>query len=603
MATGRLPLEEFARLPSFYVPEVDHQGERVAYYADPTGRLELYLMDVATGEARQVSDGELPRSLHEGFVWSRDGAGIVFAKDRDGDEQHDLWWFDLTSRQARQLTATPRAQESPGEFAPDGRRLAMISNRAGQRNVWLLDPAGGEPELLTAFANPCSAGRWSPDGAWLVLHANTTTDLRNLDAYLIRPDGSELRRVFRTEVGVIDGLDDWHPDGGRVSVVSETGGVLRVGLMTLADGSVRWLGDGRDEERGGRFSRDGQWVAVARNRDASVQPLLYHVETGEERALKLPPGIGQVVDFVLDDRAVLLAYTSSTRRRELWRYDLSTDSVEVLLPAEYGSIDPGIFVQPEYRHYHSADGTEIPAILYVPRDLAPGERRPAIVSVHGGPAGQWTMGFDPFAQFLTDRGFVVLEPNIRGSAGYGKAFREANLMDWGGADLEDVAAGAGLLKSLEFVDGDRLGVFGGSYGGYMTYLQVVKKPELWKAAVAWVGITDLLLMYGESMEHYKYFLRLYLGDPADHADLWRERSALHFADRLRARLLMVHGVNDPRCPITQARVFRDKLLELGKVEGDDFEYVELGDEGHGSTDPDHRTRTYALLADFMERRL
>jgi dipeptidyl aminopeptidase/acylaminoacyl peptidase len=334
-----------------------------------------------------------------------------------------------------------------------------------------------------------------------------------------------------------------------------------------------------------------------------VRPVLYDVETGAARELKLEPGISQIVGWYDDDRRLLVAYQSETRRNELASYDLRTDKLETLLAAEYGSIDRSAFVRGEHIYYPTFDGQKIPAIVYRPRDIEPGEKLPAIVHVHGGPTAQWFRGFDPFAQFLADRGFVVIEPNIRGSTGYGTRFRDAALKDWGGADLEDVAAAAAYLKTLPYVDASRLVVFGGSYGGFMTFIAATKKPELWRAAVAWVGISDLHKLYAKSMEHFKYYFREQMGDSEKDRALWRDRSAIEFADRLKAKLLMVHGVNDPRCPVEQSRIFRDRLLELGRVEGKDFEYVELTDEGHGSSDIQQKIRTFRILADYLERAL
>lgn len=601
MSRAKLPLEDFVRLPSFYAPRVNHAGDQVAFYANHTGRMELYRIVLPDGAKEQVSDGQLPRSLHAGYTWLRDGSGVVFARDNDGDEQHDLWVLDFASRTARQLTATPRAEEHPIEVSPDGRTVLMASNRAGQMNAWLVDLADGEARPLTGFAQPVWPGLWSPDGDWIALSASVETDLRNRDGYLVRADGSELRRVFRTAIGVRDSLVDWHPGGRILSVNSEVDDLPRVGLLDLDSGAVRWLGEGSGEETGGRFSRSGEWLLATRNKDASPRPVLYHAETGEERPLRLPPGDSYGVDFALDDRALVMAVTASNRRSELLLYDLAADRTSVLVPAEYGSIDPNVFVTPSYVSYPSRDGRAIPAVLTTPRDRRPGERLPAVVVVHGGPAGQWLMGFNPYFQILADRGYVVLGPNPRGSSGYGKVFRELNIGDWGGMDLEDIAAGAEFLRSLDYVDPDRLAVFGGSYGGYMTYLQLVRKPQLWKVGVAWVGITDLLLMYEESMQHFRHFLRMYLGDPVEQAELWRDRSPITHAEHLRAKLLMVHGVNDPRCPVSQARVFRDRLRELGRVEGVDFEYVELTEEGHGSTDQDQQLRTYRLLLDYLDR--
>jgi dipeptidyl aminopeptidase/acylaminoacyl peptidase len=275
----------------------------------------------------------------------------------------------------------------------------------------------------------------------------------------------------------------------------------------------------------------------------------------------------------------------------------------VILAADHGSIDPSVFVSSEHVTYPSFDGLEIPALLYAPRDVDDGERLPAIVHVHGGPTGQFFRIFDLFAQFFVDRGFIVLAPNIRGSTGYGVEFRDAALRDWGGADLEDVAAGANYLETLPYVDPDRLVLFGGSYGGFMTLIAATKKPELWHAAVAWVGISDLHAMYEESEEHFKYFLREKMGDPEADAQLWRDRSAVNFAQDLKAKLLMIHGVNDPRCPVSQSRIFRDRLVELGYTEPDDFEYVELAEEGHGSQDIDQRQRVFRILGDWLDKTL
>jgi dipeptidyl aminopeptidase/acylaminoacyl peptidase len=273
----------------------------------------------------------------------------------------------------------------------------------------------------------------------------------------------------------------------------------------------------------------------------------------------------------------------------------------VLLPAEYGTIDRALFVEAKHVWYPTFDGRKIPALLYTPRGIAAGERLPALVHVHGGPTWQWFRGFDPFAQFLVDRGLVVIEPNIRGSTGYGVDFRDAAIKDWGGADLEDVAGAAEYLKTLPYVDPERLVVFGGSYGGFMSFIAATKKPDLWRAAVAWIGISDLHKLYDKSMEHFKYYFREQMGDPEKDRALWRDRSAIEFADKLQAKLLMVHGVNDPRCPVEQSQIFRDRLLALGRKEGEDFEYVELGDEGHGSTDIAQKIRTFNILADYLER--
>ncbi|OYR80388.1 S9 family peptidase, partial [Halorubrum ezzemoulense] len=177
--------------------------------------------------------------------------------------------------------------------------------------------------------------------------------------------------------------------------------------------------------------------------------------------------------------------------------------------------------------------------------------------------------------------------------------------DWGGAEQGDIAEGTRWLAEKEWIDEDRIAVMGGSYGGYSTNMQMVQYPELYAAGVSQVGITDLTALYEESMAHFKTTLERYLGDPEENQELYAERSAVNHVENLTAPLCIIHGVNDPRCPISQARLFRDALLDTGFEEGQtgDFEYNELGEEGHGSTDIDNKIRSFKIVADFLERRV
>jgi dipeptidyl aminopeptidase/acylaminoacyl peptidase len=206
-------------------------------------------------------------------------------------------------------------------------------------------------------------------------------------------------------------------------------------------------------------------------------------------------------------------------------------------------------------------------------------------------------------QLLASEGYAVLLPNVRGSTGYGVRFRDMALRDWGGGDLADIVAGRAFLAHLPYVNGDRIAIVGASYGGFLTYLALVKHPDLWRAAVAWMGITDLPALYETDLLYLRDYLQRQMGDPERNAALWRDRSAVNFVERVRTPLFIIHGINDARCPIGQARSFRDRLRASGKQEGTDFEYVELSGEGHGSMDPEQQIRTYELMTDFLGRRL
>lgn len=607
----RIPLEALTGLPTVAALTVSHSGEEVAFYADWTGRFELYVLNLHARERRQVTNGEAPKGIRAGFVWSRDDTRILFSRDHDGDERQALFEVTLASGEVRPLHHSPESMDYAVGAHPDGRRLLVNSTRGGQMNVHVYDLTREGEDAWTALTqqpNATQAVAWSPDGAQLTLNTNESADLRNVDGYVVNADGSGLRRVWRVREGSRDEVGHWHPDGRRVAVTSDADGHSRVGLLTLESGEVTWLtpADGVTEEEPGRFSPDGRWLSVIRNVESTLSPVLYDTGTGQARELSLPPGLAYGTEFALGGTKLLFQYTTTTTRPEVLLYDLGTDTCEVLLPAEYGEVDPADFVPGEYVRYPSTDGVRVPAILYRPRSAAPGQRFPALVCVHGGPTAQFFRAFNAQLQFLADRGYVVLCPNVRGSTGYGVGWRDANLMDWGGRDLEDVAAGAEYLKTLDFVDPGRVGIFGVSYGGYLSYLAAVKKPGLFKVSVPIVGITDLHRLHEDNsrvMPQLGYYFRTLMGDPVEQAELWRDRSPITHAAKLKAHMFMMHGANDPRCPVNQARGFRDALLQNGREEGRDFEYVEFGDEGHGAGDIAGRTRSYRLLADYLARRL
>ena len=608
----RIPLEELCKLPSFFNPVVSWAGDQVAFYWDTTGRMELHILDLKTKQVRQVSHGETPRALRTGFTWTRDDREIAFGKDTAGNEQHDIYVIDVRSGSVRQLTNDPAAEEHAVEFSPDDQWLLVNTNKRmpeapekpGQLNLWKVKRDGSAYVPLTRYAFPAFAAGWSKDGRKIAYVTNEDmTDLKNRDGYIADPDGQNAKKVLSVAKGSQDQFGGWHPDSRRIAVTSDASGSNRAGILDTESGELRWLTPEGVEEYALRFSKDGTMLACVRNHESSVTPVIYDVATGTARTLKLPEGFAVGAQFFDGDTKLLVTYSTDVTRSSLVAYDLASDRYETLLEPQYGSVDRGVFVNAKHVYYPTFDGQSIPAILYTPKGLAPGEKLPAIVHVHGGPTGQWFRGFDPFAQFLVDRGYVVIEPNIRGSTGYGVKFRDAAIKDWGGADLEDVAAAADYLRTLPYVDGSRLVVFGGSYGGFMTFIAATKKPDIWRAAIAWVGISDLHKMWDESKEHFRYFLREQMGDPEKDRALWRDRSAIEFADQLKAKLLMVHGVNDPRCPVSQSRTFRDKLVALGRREGTDFEYVELADEGHGSADIQQKIRTFTILADYLERAL
>ncbi|MEM7736760.1 MAG: hypothetical protein AAF267_13340 [Deinococcota bacterium] len=190
MATP-LPIENLASLPKFAMTVVSHEGDKLAFYWDKTGRFELYVMDLRSRDIQQITNGQAPKGLRSGFVWTRDDKHIIFGKDNDGDELNNLYILELATGNTTQLTDS-ESQEYAGEVHPDNTFMAVMSNKDGQMNIYNYNFTDTSWQQLTDFGAPSYAGEWSKDGTWLALSSNESDNRKNRDAYIVKADGSEL---------------------------------------------------------------------------------------------------------------------------------------------------------------------------------------------------------------------------------------------------------------------------------------------------------------------------------------------------------------------------------------------------------------------------
>lgn len=596
-------------------PSPTPDGDEVALYYDIDGRNELYLLDPETGELEQWSDGQVPKDARHGFSWSAGGERLFFDLDEAGNEQNDIHAIDRDGD--AEAVVEQDGQVMLQSVGDDGETLLYGSNHEGQMNVYRHDLPTGESAKVTDFDRAVWTAELSPDCGRFAFMTNESDDYDNADVFVADADGSDARNLGIGETGAEAAPADWHPDGDALLIFDNTPDKGRCGVYDLVADEVTWYGDGEFHEEPAFFMPDGERFLMTRSRDAEVVPVVYDVASGESRELALPGGVASLADDTpLDDGRVLIQHTTPTRRPELFAYDLDADEHETVLEAEYGPFSPDDFADAEYFTVESDgvpetpqravehdpyDELEIGAILY-----DSGERpSPLVVNPHGGPRHRDTLSFGYRTQFLLSRGFSVLQVNYRGSTGRGREFVEELHDDWGGAEQGDIATAAErVLAEYDWLDDDRVVVYGGSYGGYSVNWQLVQFPDLYAAGVTWVGLSDLHDMAENTMPHYRSELMVkYLGEPDENSELYQERSPVTHVENVDAPLLIVHGVNDRRVPVSQARILRDALDDAGYQEGDDYEYEELGEEGHGSSDIDDKIRSLELLDDFLDRRI
>jgi dipeptidyl aminopeptidase/acylaminoacyl peptidase len=322
-------------------------------------------------------------------------------------------------------------------------------------------------------------------------------------------------------------------------------------------------------ERPHAITAGGEWIVANRHRDGAAIPVAYSVGKETGRELDLAEGVNNSVVKYQDD-AVILAHETSTTPTRLLIYDLTTDEIEVLVDTQTEAIDDLELVKAEQITYESVDDFEVNAILYR-ADQTPS---PAVVYIHGGPTTAEYRDFDPFAQFLVNEGYTVLEPNYRGSTDQDRTFEEAIRGDVGGGEVEDIAEGGRWLANQTWIDANRIAALGHSHGAYNASMLAVRFSELWQLVCVENGIFEYNTKEANPYARRRIFTDLELESSGEFV---RERSAMERVDEIECPICLIYGEDDN---VEGAQNFAEALKEKGWTKGEEFRFEIIKDEGH-----------------------
>jgi len=385
---------------------------------------------------------------------------------------------------------------------------------------------------------------------------------------------------------------------------NQDSGQLRAGLFEIETGKYRWLTPTPWEQTSGTMSPDGKTLLVRTRINGRDTVSLVAVTTGDERPLEFPPGVNEEAPvgkraFAADNRHALIYHASADTQGEIYIADTDAGTSRPLTRFSMASLDPSRLPKSTVVTYRSFDNTAIGAVLTMPFNLKRDASNPAVVIPHGGPTGQAKDYFDRVAAALASRGYLVIKPNFRGSTGYGKAFQEANIKDLGGGDLRDVLAAKDFLVASGYVHARKVGIFGGSYGGFMTLMALGKYPDAFAAGVQWYGIINWNSMWETSDSFLREYMRNIVGDPQEDAELYILQSPMTYLRKAKAPLLSLQGENDIRVPRQQAEEVA-KLLKAGGVVTETMFYAE---EGHGFNKRENESDAIEKTVSWFEQHL
>jgi len=577
----------------------------VAYIVNTSGQLNIWRQPVTGGWPSQVTMFE--RESVRGIVWAPSGE-ILGMADVDGNEQYQIFAVPATGGAVRYFTHRPDVQYelSADGLSPDGRYLAFAGNdrEPTDADVLLCDITTGEMRRALANGRANAPVNWSPDGRYL-----TVADVRgntDIHLWLIDMETGEAHEALPHEDTFVVMPGPWLPDSSGFYVLLDRGREFKgVALYELASEELRWVLAPEWDVEDLALSKDGRRMVWVQNESGESQ---LYLRDGDETAMHvvgLPRGVIEALDLAPDGQTLALRINAATAPAEIYVVSLgeiaahATPLLRRLTYGMLGGLASDELVAPELVSYPTFDGREIPAWLYRPREASEHHQGALVVSIHGGPEFQERVEFRAFYQYLLKRGIAVLAPNIRGSTGYGASYQKLIHRDWGGAELKDIEAAAQYARSLPWVAPHRVGVYGGSFGGFATLSAVARLPEYWAAAVDIVGPSNLLTFARSVPPTWRRMMADWVGDPDTDEDLLRERSPITYVDNVRAPLLVLQGGNDPRVVRAESDQMVERLRHLGR----EVEYVVFEDEGHGFAKRTNLLRGYWLAAEFLVKHL
>lgn len=603
---NRHAFEQYSAVRLLSQPRFAPDGSGFAYLANTTGISNVWWQPAGGGFARQLTAFTANRVT--GFEFSPDSRQLALLADTDGDEMHQVYVMPAAGGWPRKLTDAPTAQFNLAGWTPDGGRIVAGGNDRDPREMdpMLIDPETGEIDRLMTGGLYYPTGV-SPDGktaAIVQVISNTRQRIMFLDLET-RSHSVALGSASEEDEDGYKAIPlDWRADSSGIYVMTDSDQEF-TGLAFLPRHGEPWRyllseREGAADFEGGVVSRDGSLLAGVLNVGGASELRLWRIEDGAERPIeapRLPLGVVTELAAAPGGSQLLLGISTPKASTTLRLLDVASGASQDVEQSMLGGIPDGDMSVPDLINYPSFD-RDISAWLYRP----PGEGPfPVVVSLHGGPETQElpNYAYSGLYQYLLSRGIGVLAPNIRGSTGYGKSFQKLIYRDWGGDELKDIAGAAEYLRSLPWVDASKLGVFGGSFGGFATLSALTRLPEYWSVGVDWVGPSNLVTFVASVPPHWRGMMARWVGDPEADRELLMERSPITHADRLTAPLLVIQGANDPR--VVQAE--SDQFVERLRARGVEVEYVVDEKAGHGPPDRDGRTRWLKLSAEFLERHL
>jgi dipeptidyl aminopeptidase/acylaminoacyl peptidase len=593
-------ISAFMRISGSSLTDCSWDGNTIYFKTSITGAPQIF---VSSAEAWPLQLTAFEDGVSS-FVLSNNGDMAVLEVSTGGSEQAQLYLMETRTGQMVKLTNNPSAQFGNVIWSKNDNSIYFRSNKENKRDFFIyeLNISSGLSKKIFGdtldLRGDNSLETISQDGSKLIIaHAFTNVSnclyILDLNSFLFEKITNDSGDVSYSNVNLM-------PDNKTMWLLCNRteNGLNKPAILTIGNGQIEFVSDdwvdSQWETERLDFSRDFQFLAVVINENG--YGILKIVDANTRQEIPAPALKGQVSDIMFDrDGDCLFTYTTPIEPPDVWRWNPSDTILRQITFASFPGVDPTQFIEPQLINYKSFDGLEIPAFLYLPNNYAPGTPIPFIVYAHGGPESQTRASFQRYIQYLATHGYGVIMPNVRGSSGYGREYINLDNYKNRKKSLLDYKSVTDFLINKGYSEKGKLAIQGGSYGGYVVYGMISEYPDLFSAAIASVGIANFQTFLNNTSAYRRALREAEYGPLSDTAFL-REISPIWKADQIKTPLLIIHGTNDPRVPISETRQMIKAIQDQGGI----VDSLIFSDEGHGARKQSNIIEEYKKIIDFLK---
>src|SRR5829696_2552228 len=574
----------------------------ILFHTNKTGIFNVFSVPVTGGAPAQLTNSTKESTFAVSYF--PNDARILYTYDRGGNENNHIYLRELDGTE-RDLTPGDKVKASFAGWSQDRKSFFFSTNERDPRffDIYEMPIDTFKPSLIYKDETGFDVGDISNDKKYIAF-AKSGGSPADSDIFIYNAATKEIKNITAHTGDVANSPEVFDVDSKNLYYLTDTGSEFKyVARYDLATGKTEVVEKAPWDISYSYFSNNGKYRVTAINEDARTRIKIY--ETATEKLVTLPQLPNADITGVNISRSekLMAFYLNGDRSpSNLYVYDFTTKKATRLTDSLNPEINPADLADSQVIRYKSFDGVEIPSILYKPKHASAQNKVPALLLVHGGPGGQTRVGYSPLSQYLANHGYVILGVNNRGSSGYGKTFFAADDGKHGREPLWDCVEAKKYLASLGYVDEKKIGIAGGSYGGYMVLAALAFKPEEFAVGVDLFGVSNWVRTLESIPPYWESFRKsLYkkMGDPGTDLETLRAGPPLFHADKIVKPLIVLQGANDPRVIKPEP----DEIVENIKKRNGVVEYVLFDNEGHGFTKKANEIRAYKAVLDFLDKHL